>query len=300
MGRQLRRVPMDFDWPLNKTWKGFLNPHYKEDSVKCPFCSGSGLSKEGQALQNRWYGWGDMEPFGKFIPKNPFSPEHPAIVAFATRNCKNSTFSPTDDPEDIAIEAKRLADLFNGQRSHHLEEVDVDALLKANRLWDFTHRIVEGKGWKKIPKAEFKKPTPEQVNIWSIQGFGHDSINCSVVCRAEAKRLKVPYLCGCCKGNGTLWRSPKHEKMCDKWKETPPPKGKGYQLWETVSEGSPISPVFETPEELARYLVANPWNSTDHCSYETWMKFICGDGWAPSMIMVNGKVMSGVEAVTEM
>jgi hypothetical protein len=31
------------------------------------------------------------------------------------------------------------------------------------------------------------------------------------------------------------------------------PKGDGYQLWETVSEGSPQSPVFKTAEELAAY-----------------------------------------------
>lgn len=32
MGRQIRRVPLDFDWPLNKTWDGFVNPHWRE----CP------------------------------------------------------------------------------------------------------------------------------------------------------------------------------------------------------------------------------------------------------------------------
>lgn len=32
-----------------------------------------------------------------------------------------------------------------------------------------------------------------------------------------------------------------------------PPDGEGFQLWETTSEGSPISPVFTTPEELAEW-----------------------------------------------
>lgn len=35
--------------------------------------------------------------------------------------------------------------------------------------------------------------------------------------------------------------------------DTDPPVGNGYQLWETTSEGSPISPVFATPEELAEW-----------------------------------------------
>jgi hypothetical protein len=36
MSRELRRVPMGFDWPLHKVWDGFLNPHYKV----CPTCQG--------------------------------------------------------------------------------------------------------------------------------------------------------------------------------------------------------------------------------------------------------------------
>jgi hypothetical protein len=26
MGRELKRVPLDFDCPLNKVWKGYINP----------------------------------------------------------------------------------------------------------------------------------------------------------------------------------------------------------------------------------------------------------------------------------
>jgi hypothetical protein len=32
MSREIRRVPLDFDWPLQKPWEGFFNPHDKE----CP------------------------------------------------------------------------------------------------------------------------------------------------------------------------------------------------------------------------------------------------------------------------
>ena len=27
MGRELKRVPLDFDWPLNKVWDGYLRGH---------------------------------------------------------------------------------------------------------------------------------------------------------------------------------------------------------------------------------------------------------------------------------
>ena len=38
MGRELRRVPLDFDWPMNQRWSGFVNPHY----AKCQRCDGRG------------------------------------------------------------------------------------------------------------------------------------------------------------------------------------------------------------------------------------------------------------------
>lgn len=36
-----------------------------------------------------------------------------------------------------------------------------------------------------------------------------------------------------------------------------PPKGEGYQLWETTTEGSPMSPVFTTLDELCEWCEIN-------------------------------------------
>lgn len=47
MGRQLKRVALDFDYPLNKTWEGFLNPYYK----KCPHCE-NGVTKARERLSD--------------------------------------------------------------------------------------------------------------------------------------------------------------------------------------------------------------------------------------------------------
>lgn len=46
MGRTLKRVPMDFDWPLGKVWHGYLNPHYRQ----CPDCE-SGYTVARRYLQ---------------------------------------------------------------------------------------------------------------------------------------------------------------------------------------------------------------------------------------------------------
>ena len=49
MGRELKRVPLDFKWPENKPWEGYLNPHYAK-SHNCPSCGGSGATTASQRL----------------------------------------------------------------------------------------------------------------------------------------------------------------------------------------------------------------------------------------------------------
>lgn len=48
------------------------------------------------------------------------------------------------------------------------------------------------------------------------------------------------------------------------------------QMYETTTEGTPKSPVFETPEELARWLADNNVSTfaTMKTSYENWLKMI--------------------------
>ena len=64
-----------------------------------------------------------------------------------------------------------------------------------------------------------------------------------------------------------------------------------------MSEGSPISPVFATARELAEHMAKTRWGADQGTSVDAWLKFIEGPGWAPSMILADGKLMSGVEAV---
>ena len=85
-------------------------------------------------------------------------------------------------------------------------------------------------------------------------------------------------------------------------------KATWYQVYETVSEGTPVTPPFETQEELIDYLAKNgdfwdqkrqkqgrvdcgPW-PLDRAE-----RFVKGTQWAPSFAIIGGKVMSGVEAL---
>lgn len=105
--------------------------------------------------------------------------------------------------------------------------------------------------------------------------------------------------CGICNGEGEIWESAQAKYDYENWERVEPPTGEGWQMWETVSDGSPVSPVFKTPEELARWLTNNPNNSvTDGTPYEAWLSMITGPGWAPSAISVPGKgFVSGVEGM---
>lgn len=277
MGRELKRVPLDFNWPLNKTWGGFINPFYSQ-CVDCPQCKGSGSSREARHLSDQWYGKVPFKPQDR--GSKPWRPTDAPIRAVAERHAKFNPGFYGKDEGSIYREANRLCELFNGTWSHHLNANDVAALVKADRLRDF-------KG----------TPTPEQVNAWSLDGFGHDAINSWVVIKAECKRLGYRLDCERCKGEASLWPSPKIKQQAKRWKPTEPPTGEGYQLWETVSEGSPVSPVFVSPEELADWLTINSGPCYSGTTREQWLKFIVGPGWAPSMISRGGRVMNGVQAL---
>jgi len=67
-------------------------------------------------------------------------------------------------------------------------------------------------------------------------------------------------------------------------------------MYENTSEGTPLSPAFETPEELARWLAGNGASSFGSftASYEEWLT-VCRGGWAPSGGIQDGEMMGGVE-----
>lgn len=300
MGREVKRVAMDFDWPLREVWQGYLNPFYT--AKDCEQCDGGGYSPEAVVMQDQWYGNVYFDP--RSTGSTPFKPEHPAIVALATRNV---TYDPrtnqcrayqSSDQRAIDHDARRLANLFNSRWSHHLSQDDVDALIADNRLHDLTHTFVKGEGWK--PKDPPYHPTAREVNEWSLHGFGHDSINSWICIKARCKREGVSENCSVCQGHGNIWPCNTAKWLYETFENIEPPTGDGWQMWETTTNGSPISPVFATPEELARWLANNGTSAmgSQTADYDTWLRMIQRE-WAPSMVTVNGQLLSGVEAVSQ-
>ena len=273
MGRTLKRVPMDFTWPQGKTWGGYLNP-FSGKSTPCDQCGGSGASPEAEHLKDQWYGNAPFRPDDR--GSKPLTIHTPEVRAFAERNCLSSPEYYDTDGKAVDREASRLISMWNAQWCHHLNAEDVRALIEGDRLYDLTHKFTAGKGWER--NSPPNTPTPEEVNAWSIGGFGHDSINQWIVVGAECKRLGHSTTCSKCAGEGSLWPSAEIQKQAEEWTKTEPPVGEGYQMWETTSEGSPQSPVFATMEELCAWCATGATTfGSSRATAEQWREMLDAD-----------------------
>lgn len=69
-----------------------------------------------------------------------------------------------------------------------------------------------------------------------------------------------------------------------------------FQMYETVSEGSPLSPPLPSLEELARWCADNKADAGGTtATYEQWLA-MCKAGSCPSLLVIGGRVLTGVEA----
>ena len=100
--------------------------------------------------------------------------------------------------------------------------------------------------------------------------------------------------------DGWLKDEPPHYG-CDVMPDWPEAERTHYQMYESTSEGTPISPVMETPEALARWLADNNASALAGmgATYEQWLSTI-KRGRAESVVGVFGKgFVSGVEGLHE-
>lgn len=87
---------------------------------------------------------------------------------------------------------------------------------------------------------------------------------------------------------------PKSEEYMPDW---PDEQRTHLMMYETTSEGTPISPAFETPEKLARWLADNGASAFAGrgATYEQWLA-TCRSGSAPSAVYsARTGFVSGVE-----
>lgn len=241
---------------------------YTKFFKKCVHCDGSGESREYKLLIHDWYGWDETGSFK----------------------------------------------INDGSRCELTQE-EVNLLVDEHRLYDFAADWQgPGKGWvpRKNPDGSQFYPDAKTVNDAAREGpLVHDTINQHIVCKARAERFGIDTNCKHCNGKGGFWQSEEYQKKHDAWFDSErfgPPAGTGWQVWETVSEGSPVTPVFETADELIEYLVKNgdEWDQRRAArgdtrslpSREAVEKFVKGCGWVPSGAKIDGKLYRGI-AVAE-
>lgn len=239
-GRELRRVPLDFDAPLKEVWSGYVMP----DDLRLPTCSacdGTGYSPEAKAVADTFY---------------PHMIGGPRADALAWHN--------------------------------KIGQAEVDNLVEAGRLWDFT-RHVGRDGWEDNDPPTH--PTAADVNAWEGRGglVGHDAINRGILVRFRCERLGIAVKCPVCEGHGSVG-TPEQREAYEAWEWTQPPEGEGYQLWETTSEGSPVTPVFDTLDALCEYAADNCTTfGSSRVSVAEWRRMLSDDG----MVIVDETMPNG-------
>lgn len=211
MGREIKRVPLGFDWPVGKKWDGYVPPQWRE----CP----NPDCENGSTVAGRWVE-AIIYPLLMLDDSDRGRGLHPWLQAVPLR---------PDRPPSSDIKAFCTA--LAGRESSFLGHDACDR-------WHALMVIVRA------------------------AGLPDDYFTCKV-----------------CGGHAV---HPDDLAASEAWTRTEPPAGEGWQVWETVSEGSPITPVFATREELVEHLVTvGAWEQKwDRAAAEAFT----ADGWAPSMV----------------
>lgn len=100
---------------------------------------------------------------------------------------------------------------------------------------------------------------------------------------------------------GWLKGKPPHYD-CDVMPQWPSSERTHWQMYEDTSEGTPISPVMETPEQLARWLADNGASAFagQGASYEAWLATIKAGSAPSAMFSPSTGMISGVEAMKKL
>ncbi len=101
-------------------------------------------------------------------------------------------------------------------------------------------------------------------------------------------------------GRQYTWAAGRRPSPDDYMPDWPVEKRTHYMMYEDTTEGTPKSPAFATPEELARYCADNNVSAFGYegASYEAWLR-VCQGGYAPSMVISSAGIQSGVEGLTD-
>jgi hypothetical protein len=225
--RTVKRVPLDFDWPTDTVWTGYLTPD-NLNGPQCPDCGGRGETPTAQ-----WIG---------------------AITQLL---------------------------LMVGE--------DVRTQQQGRNLHPWLTEIALRPEMRPGPDAaEFSAGLAGRAP----RTLGHDAIDRWTAQKAIVKAAGLPEdwgTCPTCGGHGSVETYPGQRADAEAWEPFEPPTGDGWQLWETTSEGSPVSPVFESAEALADWCADNAtWFGQMRATREEWLRsFLAGTTDVDSLLIVR-------------
>ncbi len=158
------------------------------------------------------------------------------------------------DGEGYGPEARAVAHTFY---AHQIGSYNAQALAWSDKLGqaEVDHLVSEGRlGVRRDGEWRQEPRTAAEVNEQQRQPglHTHDAVNRMILVEFRCERLGIPLACPTCEGHGDI-ATPEEREANEAWEGTDPPEGDGFQLWETTSEGSPKTPVFETLDELCAY-----------------------------------------------
>ena len=241
MSREIKRVPLTFNWPLNQKWEGYLLPD-KLRANPCETCQGKGTTVDHELMLN----------LIRLI----------LMTAEDTRAQKRN--------QELHPYLQNINNMMNGTHRNPL------------RPTEHFLQLVEGLTGSKADSLLMFSTTDE----WRLLNK-----------LTELAGMDDKWgWCTNCNGEGYIDTYEGQTADRNAWKPTEPPTGEGWQMWETVSEGSPVSPVMETPEDLAQW-IADGGYTLSKLTYQQALNFVTA-GWAPSGIYTPSTgVVDGVKAV---
>lgn len=246
MGRDIKRVPVGFDWPINEVWTGYLMPDkYRED--KCPDCDSGRTPALSWVEAITWL----LPMLADDLRSQSFAGTEHQFTPFGDDRSKIHPYlSSLMNVHTDRRPSADIAELIEGLTG---EKPGMFGYISSSASWKITAKLREAAG--------------------VDENWGY---------------------CTTCGGHSSIENYPGQRAEAEAWECTEPPTGDGWQVWETVSEGSPISPVFADRESLIAWLMspAYTWGTSRPLSRQQAEVFVAS-AWAPSGAIIDGQMVTG-------
>lgn len=159
------------------------------------------------------------------------------------------------------------------------DSLDIAMKYDPNRIHQLASRFDHT--WEEaFAEWEESRPTPDNFKPWIAESYPAQSFEHAMV----------------------MWMEDHPRDPIMYRPEWPEDAEMGIQIWETVSEGSPCSPVFKTDEDMVQWLMSDdrpkpydPYWLPPNYSEQNARAFVT-DRWVPSLVISGGQVYRGIES----